>query len=151
MTKVLFVCHGNICRSPMAKFILKDMITKKGLQNEFEIDSAAVSYEEEGNSIYPPAKKVLNKYNILLGPHKARRIEKTDYEKFDYIICMDQSNVFNIMRILVEDPSNKIHKLLDFTDYPRDISDPWYTGDFDLAFQDIYKGLKGFLEYLNIK
>ena len=147
MIKVLFVCHGNICRSAMAKFIFKDMVLQKGLSNKFSIDSAAVSYEEEGNDMYPPAKDVLKKHGISFEHHKAHRMQKSDYNKFDYIICMDESNVYNIMRIIGSDSLHKVYRLLDFSSNPRDIDDPWYTGNFEKAYQDITEGLECFLNF----
>ncbi len=149
MTKILFICHGNICRSPMAEYMFKDMVLKNNLQSEYMIDSAAVSYEEEGNSIYPPAKEILKRHNIPFGNHKAHRMQKSDYNKYDIIICMDESNIYNIMRIISEDPLNKVHRLLEYTSDNRDISDPWYTGDFERAYQDINEGLKALLEFTN--
>ncbi len=146
MTKILFVCHGNICRSPMAEYMFKDMVVKNNLQAKYIVDSAAVSYEEEGNPIYPPAKEILERHGIPFGNHKAHRIQKQDYNKYDIIICMDESNIYNIMRILGDDPLNKVHRLLDFTSHPRDISDPWYTGDFEKAYQDIYEGLSSLIK-----
>ena len=146
MIRILFVCHGNICRSPMAEFILKDMVSKKRFQDDFLIDSAAVSYEEEGNSIYPPAKRTLEAHRIPIGCHKAHRIEKDDYDKYDLIIGMDESNIQNIYRIIGSDPDKKVHKLLDFTNNPRDISDPWYTRDFECAYKEIYEGVENLLK-----
>ena len=148
MIKVLFVCHGNICRSAMAKFMFIDMISKQNLKNNFIVDSAAVSYEEEGNDLYPPAKEILQKHSISFGRHRAHRMQKSDYDKFDFIIGMDESNIYNIMRIIGEDPLNKVYKLLDFSPEPRDIADPWYTGNFERAYQDIAEGLSCFLEYV---
>ena len=149
MIKVLFVCHGNICRSAMAKFIFKDMVLQKGLSTKFLIDSAAVSYEEEGNDMYPPAKDVLKKHGVFFEHHIAHCMQKTDYNKFDYIICMDESNVYNIMKIIGTDSLHKVYCLLDFSSNPRDIDDPWYTGNFEKAYQDITEGLESFLKFLN--
>ena len=148
MIRVLFVCHGNICRSAMAKFMFIDLIAKQGLQNEFIVDSAAVSYEEEGNDIYPPAKEILKRHDIPFTHHRAHRMQKSDYDKYDYIIVMDESNINYIMGIIGEDPSNKVCKLLDFSPNPRDISDPWYTGNFERAYQDIKEGLECFLRHV---
>ena len=148
MIKILFVCHGNICRSAMAKYMFIDLIKKQNLQNKFVVDSAAVSYEEEGNGLYPPAKEILQKYNIHFDNHKAHRMQKSDYDRFDFIIGMDESNIYNIMRIIGEDPSNKVHRLLEFSANPRDIADPWYTGNFEVAFRDIKEGLEALLNHL---
>ena len=148
MIKVLFVCLGNICRSPMAEYVLKDMVKRRGMEEKFYIDSAATSTEEIGNPIYYGTKDKLNKEKIEYGNHLARRIEKEDYKKFDYIIGMEKQNVVNIKRIMGEDSENKVYKLLDFSNEPRDIADPWYTGDFDKTYDDIVEGLEGFIKYL---
>ncbi len=148
MTKILFVCLGNICRSPMAEFMFKDLINKNNLQDKFIVDSAATSYEEEGNSLYPYARDILNKYNIPIGSHKAHRMQKSDYDKYDLIIGMEESNIQNILRIITNDPENKVHRLLDFTNNPRDIADPWYTGNFEVAYRDIKEGLEALLNHL---
>lgn len=148
MIKILFVCHGNICRSPMAEFIMKDLVKDR---NDFYIESKATSYEEIGNSIYPPAKRVLSKHNIKFEERSARRMEKSDYDKFDYIIIMDSNNERNIMRIIDDDPQNKVHKLLYYTGSNKDISDPWYTGMFDECFLEIEKGCKALLNYIDKK
>lgn len=146
MINILFVCHGNICRSPMAEFIMKDLVKNR---NNFYIESKATSYEEIGNTIYPPAKRVLSKHNIRFEERSARRIEKSDYEKFDYIIIMDSNNERNIMRIIDGDPKNKVHKLLYYIGSDKDISDPWYTGMFDECFLEIEKGCKALLNYID--
>ena len=151
MINILFVCLGNICRSPMAEYIFKDMINKEGLQNLFYIDSAGTSDEEYGNPVHYGARTKLSEMNIECGNHRARKINKKDYEKFDYIIGMEERNVVNIKRIIGSDKQNKISKLLDYSKTPRDISDPWYTGNFDSTYQDIVEGLNGFLDYLKEK
>lgn len=151
MIKVLFVCLGNICRSPMAECIFKNIVKKDGVEEKFYIDSAATSTEEIGNPMYYRAREKLQQMNIEIGNHKARRITKEDYEKFDYIIAMEEQNIINIKRIIGEDRKNKIYKLLDFTKNPRNIADPWYTGDFDKTYNDIVQGLEGFIKYLNEK
>ena len=148
MIKVLFVCLGNICRSPMAEYVLKDIVKKRGIEEKFQIDSAATSTEEIGNPMHDGTRDKLKKEKIEYGNHLARQIEKEDYKKFDYIIGMEKQNVINIKRIIGEDNENKVYKLLDFSKSPRDIADPWYTGDFDKTYEDIEEGIEGFLEYL---
>ncbi len=146
MIRVLFVCLGNICRSPMAQYIFQDMVTKKGIENQFYIDSAATSYEENGNPMHYGARRKLEQMNIKCGNHTSRRIDRKDYKEFDYIIGMEESNIRNIRRIVGEDKEKKIHRLLDFSKNPRDIADPWYTGNFDKTYEDIVEGLNNFLE-----
>ena len=136
--KVLFVCHGNICRSPMAEFILKALVKAKGLEDRFHIESAAVSTEEIGNPIYPPAKRCLQQHGVWFSPEKrARQVTKADYDRFDRIICMDASNLRLIRRIIPSDPQGKIHLMMSYTGVGRDVADPWYTGDFEETFQDL--------------
>lgn len=151
MIKILFVCLGNICRSPMAEFIFKDMISKKGLSNQFIVKSVATSYEEIGNDMYYGAKDKLIQKNIPFSKRKATRITFEDYRNYDFIIGMEESNIRNIKRIVGEDIDNKISKLLDYSDKPRDIADPWYTGNFEIAYNDIVEGCKGFIKYLEEK
>ena len=146
MTKVLFVCHGNICRSPMAEFIFKKMVKSSGLQDQFEIASAAVSSEELGNPVYPPARKILADHGIDCKGKYARKMTVEDYTHFDYLICMDSSNLRNMQRICGGDPENKMYKLLSFTDFPGDVADPWYSGDFQTTWDDIQRGLEAFLD-----
>ncbi|MCI6717275.1 MAG: low molecular weight protein-tyrosine-phosphatase [Bacilli bacterium] len=148
MPRIMFVCHGNICRSPMAEFIMKDL-TKN--DSNFHIASSATSREEIGNSIYSPAKKILNMHHITYTNHYARQLEASDYDKYDYIIIMDTNNEYNIKRIIKSDPEHKIRKLLSFIGSDTDVSDPWYTNEFEKCFQDIYKGCVGLLDYLNKK
>ncbi|MBO5994594.1 MAG: low molecular weight phosphotyrosine protein phosphatase [Firmicutes bacterium] len=135
MKKILFVCHGNICRSTMAEYVMKDMLKKRGLDRAFEVDSAATSREEIGNPIYPPARKKLLSEGVPIGTHRARQITKADYEYFDHIYIMDHWNQRNILRVLGSDPKDKIEMLL-----PRDVADPWYTGDFDATYRDVVEG-----------
>lgn len=148
MVKVLFVCLGNICRSPMAEFIFKDMVKKEGFKNKFYIASAATSNEEFGNPVYPPAKKKLRENNISCEGKTAIQLKKSDYEKYDYIIAMEDRNIDNIMRIIKEDPEKKVFRILDFTNEPGNIADPWYTGDFDTAYDQIELGCRYLLNYI---
>lgn len=154
MIKVLFICHGNICRSPMAEFILKDMVTKRGLSDQFTIQSAATSTEEIwngiGNPVYPPARKELAKHGISCEGKRAIQLKKQDYDHYDYLIGMDQNNIRNIQR-MTGHKGGKIHKLLEFAGSQNDISDPWYTGRFDVTYQDVVTGCKAFLDYLKEK
>lgn len=144
--KVLFVCHGNICRSAMAEFILKALVKAKGLDSQFYIESAAVSTEEIGNPIYPPAQRCLHQHGVWFDPGKrARQVSRADYDRFDRIICMDASNLRLIKRIIPADPQGKIHLMMSYTGVGRDVADPWYTGDFETAFQDILEGCEGML------
>ena len=147
MTKILFICHGNICRSPMAEFLMKELICKAGLQNEFYIESAATSTEEIGNGVYPPVKRILNGREIDCSNKRARQMTRADYDRFDYIVCMDSKNLRN-MCYIAADTQNKYSRLLDFTSTPHDVADPWYSGDFTTAYSDIYKGCERLLEML---
>lgn len=146
MYKVLFVCHGNICRSPMAEFLLKNMVEKIGDKNDFTIESAATSTEEIGNPVHPRTRGTLAKHGIVVEGKRARLLTKNDYDKFDYIIGMDSENIKNILKITGADTANKVHLLLEFTGESRDIKDPWYTGDFDTTYDDIYRGCAAFVE-----
>ena len=151
--KILFVCHGNICRSPMAEFLLKDMVSKLGFAQEFYIASAATSTEEIwngiGNPVYPPARQELARHGISCEGKRAVQLKKADYAAYDYLIGMDQWNIRNMMRIVKQDPEHKIYRLLEFTDRPGDdIADPWYTGQFERTYQDILEGCTGLLKHL---
>ena len=146
MTKILFVCHGNICRSPMAESVMTHMVNKLGLQDEFIIRSAATSTEEIGNPVHYGTVDILKKHGVPLVPHRAVQMQKADYDKYDYIIGMDKLNERNIMRILRTDPENKVYSLLDFSDNPRPIADPWYTGDFVSTYNDITEGCEALLK-----
>ena len=148
MTKILFVCLGNICRSPMAEFVMKDLVKKAGLEDEFEIASAATSTEEIGNPVYPPARRMLNAHGIDCSGKTARQMTKTDYENYDLLIGMDRSNFRNMQRICGGDSEGKIHLLLDFTDRGGEVADPWYTGNFDATWRDAQDGCRGLLQYL---
>ena len=150
--KVLFICHGNICRSPMAEFIFKDMVNNRGLGDQFYIASAATSTEEIwngiGNPVYPPAKRELAKHGISCEGKRAVQLKKSDYDKYDYLIGMDQSNIRNMTRIAGGDPEKKIYKMMEFTGSGRDVADPWYTGDFEATYRDVSEGCQALLEKL---
>ena len=148
MVKVLFVCHGNICRSPMAEFVMKDLVKKAGLESEFEIASAATSTEEIGNPVYPPARRMLSTHGIDCSGKTARQMTRADYENFDLLIGMDRANFRNMQRISGGDSEGKIHLLLDFTDRGGEVADPWYTGNFDATWRDAQEGCQGLLRHL---
>ena len=144
--RILFVCHGNICRSPMAEFILKALVKAKGLDSRYHIESAAVSDEEIGNPIYPPAKRCLHQHGVWFDPGKrARQVTRSDYDRFDRIICMDRSNLRWIRYIIPADPEGKIHLMMSYTGRSHDVADPWYTGDFEVTFQDLLEGCEAML------
>lgn len=148
MTKILFVCHGNICRSPMAEFVLKDLVKKAGIEREFYIASAATSTEEIGNPVHYGTRNKLKEYGISTEGKRAVQLKKEDCEKYDYFLGMDQANIRNMKRILGTEANGKIFRLLDFTDNPGDIADPWYTGNFDLTYKDVMEGCENFLQYI---
>ena len=148
MIKVLFVCHGNICRSPMAEFVFRDMVKKKGLEQRITIASAATSTEEIGNEVHPGTKRILGSKGISTQGKRAIQMTRLDYDTYDYIIAMDQSNIVNIHKMFGADRNNKVAKLLDYTNKARDIADPWYTGDFEQTYEDVYEGCEAFLEEL---
>ena len=148
-TKILFVCHGNICRSPMAEFVMKDMAAKRGVSDMFEIDSAATSREEIGNPVYPPARRKLAENGIGCSGHRAWQMTRKDYDRYDMIICMDYNNIRNIHRITGGDPEGKISLLLDHTARAgQEVADPWYTGNFDATWRDVTEGCEGLLDEL---
>lgn len=149
MVKVLFVCLGNICRSPMAEFVFKDMVNKRRLAEKFHIESAATSRDAIGEGIYYGTKDILKEQGVPFKERKARQMTKEDYKNFDFILGMEEKNIINIMRIIGQDPQNKVHRLLDFSENPRDIVDPWYYGNFDSTYYDIEEGCNKFLEYLS--
>ena len=148
MIKILFICHGNICRSPMAEFVMKDLVKKAGMEAEFEIASAATSTEEIGNPVYPPARRMLNAHGIDCSGKTARQMTRADYELYDWLIGMDRANFRNMHRICGGDPEGKIHLLLDFTDRGGEVADPWYTGNFDATWRDAQDGCRGLLQRL---
>ncbi len=148
MIKILFVCHGNICRSPMAEFVMKDMVKKAGLSDRFEIASAATSTEEIGNGVYPPARRKLAEHGLRCDGKRARQLTRADYQKYDLLIGMDNWNIRNMTRMCGGDREGKIRMLLDYTGRPRSVADPWYTGDFDATWDDVTEGCRALLEHL---
>ena len=144
--RILFVCHGNICRSPMGEFILKDLAAKAGLADRFQIESAATSTEEIGNPVYPPARRKLAQHGIDCAGKTARQLTAADYGRFDLLLGMDRANIRNMTRICGGDPQGKIHLLMEYAGHPgREVADPWYTGDFDAAWDDVLAGCQGLL------
>ena len=152
MKRIMFVCHGNICRSPMAEFIFKDMLRKQRIDQCYVVASSATSTEEIwndiGNPVYPPAKAELLKHGITCDDKRAVQLKKSDYDKYDIFLAMDSMNIRNIGRIFGSDPLGKVHKLMDLTDRPGDVADPWYTGNFDVTYEDIYEGCSALLKKL---
>lgn len=151
MIKVLFICHGNICRSPMAEFIFKDIVRRAGLADKFEISSAATSTEEIGNPVHPGTRNILDALGIDSSGKRAVQIRKSDYDYYDYLIGMDSWNIRNMLQIFGKDRENKVYKLMDFTGRPEDVADPWYTGNFDATYRDISEGCEGLFERLTKK
>lgn len=149
MIKILFICHGNICRSPMAECVLKHMVKNQGRAGDFFVDSAATSREEIGNPIYPPAVRKLKAEGVPLTGHRAVQMTREDYDKYDLLLAADSANVRNMTRIAGGDPEGKIRRLLDYTRRPRDIADPWYTGNFDITYDDIVEGCEALLKQLD--
>ncbi len=146
---LLFVCHGNICRSTMAEFVLKDLVAKRGLADRFHIESAATSAEELGNPVHPGTRRILEGLGIDCSAKRARRLRKADYDEFDLIIAMDSQNMRNMDRMLGDDPDHKLHKLLEYAGSDGDIADPWYTGDFETTYDDVNAGCHGLLAFLD--
>jgi len=146
LTKIIFVCHGNICRSPMAEFVMKDLVEKAGCASEFYIESAAVSAEELGNPVYPPARRELAHHGISCDGKTARQMTRDDYDRFDLLICMDSSNLRRMERICGGDPDGKMSRLLEHTGRFDDVADPWYTGDFSATWRDVVDGCTALLE-----
>lgn len=150
MIRIVFICHGNICRSPMAEFVMKNLVQEAGLAEMFEITSRATSREEIGNDIYPPAKKILAKYNVPFSKHSANQITVSEAEYFDYLILMDTNNLRNFNRMFGDKFSHKVSLLLSFTGESRGIADPWYSGNFEETFSDVTLGCKAFLKKLGL-
>ena len=146
--KILFICHDNICRSPMAEFVMKQLVKNEGLEEQFEIASAATSTEEIGNSVYPPARRKLAEHGIGCEGKTARQMTRADYHYYDYIIAMDRNNLRNLKRMFGEDTEHKISLLMEYTQRPGDVADPWYTGDFEATWRDVSEGCRGLLDYL---
>ena len=145
MIKILFVCHGNICRSPMAEFVMKDMVRRAGLAEEFEIASAATSTEELGHPVYPPVRTVLASHGIDCTGKRARHLKKEDYQAYDLLIGMDAANLRNMTWLFGSDPAHKLHLLLDYTNQPGNVADPWYTRDFEATWRDVNRGCQALL------
>ncbi len=148
MIRILFVCHGNICRSPMAEFVMKDMVQKAGLEGQFHIESAATSTEEIGNPVYPPARRKLAEHGISCAGKTARQIRRRDYEAYDWLIGMDQENIWNMRRVWRGDPKNRVHLLMEFAGRSVEVADPWYTGNFEATWRDVEEGCREMLEFL---
>ena len=151
MIKILFVCHGNICRSPMAEFVMKDMVEKAGVKERFLIESAATSTEEIGNGVHWGTRDKLRQVGISCKGKTARQMTKADYGKYDLLLGMEKVNIRNMLRICGGDPEGKIMRLLDFTDRPRDIADPWYSGNFDATYRDVVEGCRALMEEICVR
>ncbi len=152
-TRIMFVCHGNICRSPMAEFVFKDLAMKQGIADQFAVASSATSTEEirggVGNPVYPPARAELNKHGLNCDGKRAVQLQKSDYDKYDLFIGMDSANIRNMLRIFGGDPAGKVHRLMDYTGHGKDVDDPWYSGRFDIAYRDIYDGCAALLSEIS--
>lgn len=148
MTKILFICHGNICRSPMAERVFRAMAEKEGRAAEFEVASAATSREESGNPIYPPAARLLRSRGIDPQGHAARQVTAADYAHYDHLIVMEEYNRRNLLRLLGDDPDRKVSRLLEWTGRNADVADPWYTGDFEATYADVTDGCAALLQKL---
>lgn len=148
MTKILMICHGNICRSTMAQFVMQDLVRKAGMEDEFYIESAATSREEIGNDTHPGTKRKLTEVGVPFTKRRARQVTKQDYDEYDYLVIMDEENQWGLNRIIGSDPEGKVFKLLEFAGKDRDIADPWYTGNFDDTYDDVVEGCEAFLTYL---
>ena len=148
MISILFVCHGNICRSPMAEFIMKDLVAKAGLADRFEIASAATSTEELGNPVYPPARRKLAEHGLGCAGKTARQMTRADYRKYDYLIAMDRMNLRNMRPFVGDDPRGKVSLLMSYAGQQREVADPWYTGDFETTWQDLSLGCRALLAAL---
>ena len=148
MHRILFVCHGNICRSPMAEFVMKELVSQAGREDDFYIESAATSPEEIGNEVYPPARRKRAEHGIGCQGKTARQMTRRDYDRFDLLIGMDAWNIRNMTRISGGDPEGKIRMLMDFTDRPGDVADPWYTGNFEATWRDVLEGCECLLRQL---
>ena len=151
MIKIMFVCHGNICRSPMAEFVMKDIVKNAGMEKEFHIESSATSREEIGNPVYPPTRRILAEHGLSCEGKYARQMTLEDYKNYDYIIAMDYNNLRNIDRIIGSDTENKVHLLLDYTGKGGGVADPWYTRNFQATWEDVTRGCQAFFEYLTEK
>lgn len=148
MVQILFVCHGNICRSPMAEFMMKDLVARRNLADRFLIASAGTSTEELGNPIYPHAADALTRHGVPFDARQAVQLQRSDYDKYDFLLGLDKWNISNMLRILGGDPQRKVLRLLDFSDIPRDVADPWYTRKFDVTYEDILEGCKFLFNHL---
>ena len=148
MIKILFICHGNICRSPMAEFIMKDIVKKNGTDHLFKVSSCATSREEIGNDMYPPAKRKLDEKGISYSKRRARQITEADFAENDYLICMDGNNIRNLNRIFSSDKAGRVKMLMSYCGEERDVKDPWYTGDFEEAYEDILNGCEALYEFI---